>query len=454
MVAWVEIAGRLLSKGCWVVVFWRCVMFGMRRCRYRRRQPHDSRGTASGRGSVLRDGFVVGALIVFMGGPVMYLARHVLHGEAHPEDPVVRGLFAWTAAMAVLAVLLDSQRVSGRRLFRPRWWTVAVVVSFTVAIVASSTWSIDPAVTRARSLVYVGMAALAWIVADLGAARLRRALLTAVAAVLAGGVVTSLVSDAIGRDSQGDWQGLFAAPAELAVLAGLALLLVVPSMVRRRGRFRLPALMLAVGAFVALVGSASVTVWVGLVVAVVASSALWSVSTLRFGRDAPRVQPRFGSVALATSAASGLAVAGWVSSTLGSRRAVWDSVWDTIAERPIVGYGWFTVWDTPSFVSTHGLADLDRANNSFSEVWLGAGLLALVPFVAVTALALWSAAQTLRRCPTADSWCWFALVVFLVVINLLLSSVLWYSYTWVLLTSAALRCGSPAEQSISASAVD
>ena len=114
-------------------------------------------------------------------------------------------------------------------------------------------------------------------------------------------------------------------------------------------------------------------------------------------------------------------------------------MWDRITERPLVGHGWFTVWDVPEFVSNGELSGVSSAHNSFLEVWLGAGLLALVPFVVIVVIALRGSAQALWRDPTKDSWTWFALVLFLVIVNLSLSFVLWFSYTWVLLMSAALR---------------
>ena len=143
--------------------------------------------------------------------------------------------------------------------------------------------------------------------------------------------------------------------------------------------------------------------------------------------------------ALGAVAAVGAAAAVWNRSTLASRRAIWDSVWDRIVERPIVGQGWFTVWDLGDFSGADELWSAGSAHNSFLEVWLGAGLLALIPFLVIIVVALWGSAQTLWRDPSADSWTYFALVVFLVVVNLTLSFVLWFSYNWVLLMSAALR---------------
>ena len=394
--------------------------------------------------SRLRDGLVVAALLVCSNGPVIYLAHHVLHGAALWEDPAVRGIFAAMAGACVLAVVLDSQRVSGRRLGVPSLVGSVSVITFTVVIVASSLWSLDPSVTRARSVIYIGLAALAWIIADLDFARFRRALMVMLASVLAGSLLVVVLSGAIGRDHNGDWRGLFGSPNELAPLAALGLLVGLPALLGARGRGRVLPASLGVMGLVLLVGSGSLTAWVGLFGAVTIALLVWfaSAGRTRFG---PRATQGAAAVALlGTVAATGAVVATWSGSTLASRRAIWSFVWDRIAERPLVGHGWFSVWDIPEFINTDELSGVSSAHNSFLEVWLGGGILALVPFAVIVVIALWGSAQALWRDPTKDSWTLFALVLFLVMVNLMLSFVLWFSYIWVLLMSAALRYTRPA----------
>ena len=396
------------------------------------------------RASPLRDALIVAALLVCTNGPVMYLAWRVLHGAPLWEDPAVRGVFAVMAAVSVLAVLLDSQRVSSRRLRLPSVLGGGSVITFTAVIVASSLWSVDTSVTRARSVIYIGLAALAWIIADLDFARFRKVLLLTLAPVLAASLVAVVVSDSIGLDHNGDWRGLFLYPNELAPLAALALLVGLPALFQTRGRGRiLPALSLVMGALL-LVGSGSFTAWLALFGAVTIALLVWFASAGR-ARFGPRATQGAAAVALlGTVAAAGAVVATWSGSTLASRRAIWGFVWDRIAERPLVGHGWFSVWDTPEFINTDELSGVSSAHNSFLEVWLGGGLLALVPFAVIVVIALWGSAQALWRDPTKDSWTLFALVLFLVMVNLMLSFVLWFSYNWVLLMSAALRYTRPA----------
>lgn len=389
--------------------------------------------------SPLRDGLVVAALLVCTNGPVMYLAWHVLHGAPTWDDPAVRSIFVATAAASVLAVLLDSQRVSGRRLRVPSVVGSVSVVSFTAVIVASSLWSVDPSVTRERSVAYIGLAALAWIIADLDSASFRRALAVTVASVLAGSLVLVALSESIGRDHNGDWRGLFGDPNELGSLAALGLLVGVPALSGASGRGRVLPVSLGVMGLALLAGSGSLGAWLGLFGALVCASLLWfaSVGRVRFGRRA--VQYASVVAVLGAVATAVVAAAVWNSSTLALRRGLWEFGWDGIVESPIVGYGWFTVWDAVDLIGADELWAIGSAHNSILGVWLGAGLLALIPFVAVSAAALWGSGQALWRDPSADSWTFFALVVFLVLVNLTLSYVLLFSYNWVLLMSAALR---------------
>ena len=389
--------------------------------------------------SPLRDALVVAALLVCTNGPVMYLAWHVLQGVPTWEDPAVRGIFTVTAAVSVLAVLLDSQRVSGRRLKVPSLVGGVSVGTFTAVIVASSFWSVDPSATRERSLSYVGLAALAWIIADLDFARFRRALAVTVALALAGSLVAVVLSTSIGRDLNGDWRGLFGDPNELGSLAALGLLVGVPALLATGGRDRVLPVSLGVMGLAALAGSGSLSAWLGLLGAVVCASLLWfaSVGRLRFGSSA--VHYASAVAALGAAATAVVAAAVWNSSTLALRRGLWEFGWEGIVERPIAGYGWFTVWDSIDLIGAGELWAIGSVHNSILGVWLGGGLLALIPFVAVGATALWGSGQALWRDPSADSWTFFALVVFLVAVNLTLSYVLLFSYNWVLLMGAALR---------------
>ena len=387
-------------------------------------------------GSWLRDVFVIAALLVFSNGPLIFVAGHVLAGSTQWEDAPLRQVFAFSAFLAALAVALDSQRLGNRRLTRPPFVATAAVLAFCLMIACSSFWSVEPALTRGRSIIYFGLAALAWVIADLGWQRVRNVLLVVLALLLATSFVVVLLSNPIGLDQNGHWRGLFVRSNELAALAGLAILIGLPTAWATRGRIRVLAVVVAVLGVVLLVNANSITAWVGFFGAVLVASLVWcsAVGLINYRRWAVRGTLGAGVVALV-----GAVVVVWNSSVLASRRDLWDAVWDRITEAPVLGYGWFTVWDTDDFSAVAEFAGSESANNSFLEVWLGAGLLALVPFVVVVALALWRSSQALWRSPNWDTWTWMVIVVYLALLNLTLSFVLGFSYVWVLLMSAALQ---------------
>ena len=387
-------------------------------------------------GSWLRDVFVIAALLVFSNGPLIFVAGHVLAGSTQWEDAPLRQVFAFSAFLAVLAVALDSQRLGNRRLTRPPFVATAAVLAFCLMIACTSFWSVEPALTRGRSIIYFGLAALAWVIADLGWQRVRNVLLVVLALLLATSFVVVLLSNPIGLDQNGHWRGLFVRSNELAALAGLAILIGLPTAWATRGRIRVLAVVVAVLGVVLLVNANSITAWVGFFGAVLVASLVWcsAVGLINYRRWAVRGTLGAGVVALV-----GAVVVVWNSSVLASRRDLWDAVWDRITEAPVLGYGWFTVWDTDDFSAVAEFAGSESANNSFLEVWLGAGLLALVPFVVVVALALWRSSQALWRSPNWDTWTWMVIVVYLALLNLTLSFVLGFSYVWVLLMSAALQ---------------
>jgi O-antigen ligase len=129
----------------------------------------------------------------------------------------------------------------------------------------------------------------------------------------------------------------------------------------------------------------------------------------------------------------------WNETTFVQRRTIWGFVWERIEERPLHGFGWFNVWADPEFISLDRLLARGSAHGSFFEVWLGLGVVGLVPFLVVVALALHGAVTAAWHRPSVDTWAWLALVAFLVIENLTESFVLWFSYNWVLLMAAALR---------------
>ena len=380
-------------------------------------------------------------VLILTNGPVFLVANRVLEQPRSWEEAFTRAVFVSLALVAVGAVVLDRFRAEGARLASPNPVAALAIVWFVVWMVASSAWSLNPELTRGRSLVYVGLAAFAWIISDLEFTDFRRALAVATGAAVGASLVAVALSDSIGADFNGDWRGIYTNRNSLAPIAAVAVLVGVSLVIESRGIRRVAAGLLVVFAALALAGSGSRTAWLALLVAMGAAFVLVGarVGGRRYGA---RVRSAV-LVAGFAGAAAAMAVLSWLwgEPTFEQRRTIWDLVRDRIAERPLQGFGWFNVWTDAEFVSEHYLLTRGSAHGSFFEVWLGLGLVGLIPFLVIVGLALHGTITEAWRRPSVESWTWLALVLFLVVENLTESFVLWFSYNWVLLMAAALRSG-------------
>ncbi|MDW3217939.1 MAG: O-antigen ligase family protein [Acidimicrobiales bacterium] len=377
-------------------------------------------------------------LLVTMNGPGFFVQFRVLDQPWDWDGPVVRDLFVALSVASVVTVVLA--RAAGT-LGPLRRGGVVAVAGFSVWVAATSLWSVAPEITRGRSLIYVGLACFAVVIARMNAVDRTRALAAAVAVALVASLAAVLLSDSISLDRNDDWRGIFTNRNSLAPVAGVGILLGVGLAAERRGRARLAPLALAGLGGILMLGSGSRTAWLAVFAA--AGAAVVVVAT-RVGRE--RIGARAIALGTATAAAGFAAVAVvvglmWNEATFAQRRTIWRLVWDQIGERPIHGHGWFTMWTQPEFTSTHELLGRGSAHDSVMDAWLGAGVIGAALFVAVVVLAVGNTARDAWRTPNAATATWLALIVFLVIENITESFVLWYSYNWVLLMAAALCVG-------------
>ena len=379
------------------------------------------------------------ALLVLTNGPVLLFSKSVLNRSSRWEDIAV---WPWLAAAAVAGAALAARSVMGARR-RPLVASerIAAIAAgwFALAALASSLWSVDPAATAWRSLVYVGMALLAWAIAHLDDGDTAAMIALVAAAAVAASLLLITLRPDLGLGPNDYWKGVYTnrnslAPlAAIGVLAGLRFVL-EPGLLRRIAGAGLTAASAA-----ALIGAGSRTAQISLTAALAVSSLpvcyRWTAG--RWGRR--RAAMATGAAACACAAgAVALLVAVWNVPTLSQRRTIWGLVWDRILQRPLGGHGFFTFWDIEE-LTQHVLLRRGSAHNSLVEVALGLGLLGVVPFAAIVVLATRNAGLALWRRPGADTWMWAALVAFLLMENMTESFVLWFSYSWVLLMAAAMR---------------
>ena len=379
------------------------------------------------------------ALGVFTNGPVLMFSKRVLDRTGRWEDHAVWPFLAAAAlAGAALALRRSLRRASSPR-DRGEVAAVAAVACFASLSVLSALWSVDASATVWRSLIYVGMALLAWALADLDHAETA----AVIAAVAAAAVVASLVlvwlRPGVGIDANGAWRGVYTNRNSLGPLAAIGVLAGIRYVLAATRWQRVAGAALAVASTVAMVGAGSRTAWIALAVAVSAATVVWLHQRLVARWSASTGVAATATAAVVAVAAAAAAIAAlWNVETFSQRREMWGLVWDRIVHRPIAGHGFFTFWDIEE-LTQHVLLRRGSAHNSLVEVALGLGLLGAVPFCVIVFLAARNAAAALRRRPGPDTWMGAALVALLIVENLTESFILWFSYSWVLLMAASLR---------------
>jgi O-antigen ligase len=124
--------------------------------------------------------------------------------------------------------------------------------------------------------------------------------------------------------------------------------------------------------------------------------------------------------------------------TLTGRRDIWDFVLDSVEDRWLAGFGWFSFWDNPAnraelFERTG--RQLDSAHSTFMEtlLWLGVvGLLLLLVVVLFGFGRTWWEALGGRS--WAMAW-WAAVGMFAFIENVTESMIAYHSIFWMLLVA-------------------
>ena len=397
-------------------------------------------GWAARRSDLLRVAFVAAVLFVFTDGPLFFVSNTVLgRPVASWSDEVVAGGLTAAAAACGALVAWDLWRSGGRSPQRPQPSAAAAVGAFVLLTAASTVWSVDEALhTGWRSAVYAGLALLAWQLADLGHRVWQPLALMAAAGVFASHLVTGF-DPGTGTDVNGDWQGIYHSRnllgpvAAIGVIAGMRLVWGGGSARRLGWALGLPSLL-------AMVYAGSRTAWLALA----AGAGLATLPVLRHRLaqrwDEPRARAAtWAALAAGMAAAGAVSAAIWNTPTFAQRRTIWQVSWEQFLERPLHGHGFAAVWSWPEFLDNHDLLDRGSAHNGLLEVLLGLGLLGLVPFAAIVALAVHNTGRDLLRNPGPDTWTWAAVVAVMLIENITESFILRFSYNWIIIMAAALR---------------
>ena len=387
-----------------------------------------------------RVAFVGAALFVFTDGPLFYLAHRLLDrpGPSWHDEVVAGGLTA-TAGISGALVVWSLWRTRMRAPHSPHPVAAAAVALFALITAASTTWSVDALHTGWCAVVYVGLAMLAWQVADLGDAVWKPLALMAAAGVAASLAVVAADPGA-GTDSNGDWQGIYLSRNLLAPVAAVGVIAGVRLLCAHSRAGKLGGAALGAGSLAAMIGAGSRTAWLALGAgAGVAALPVLRPHLARRWSAARARAAAWAALAAGTAAATAVVAALWNTSTLAQRRTIWRVSWEQFLERPLHGHGFSAIWTWPDFLDNHALLDRGSAHNGPLEVLLGLGVLGLVPFAVVVVLAVRNAGRDLLRSPSADTWMWAAVVAVMLIENITESFILRFSYNWVIVMAAALR---------------
>jgi exopolysaccharide production protein ExoQ len=400
---------------------------------------------------------LVGAmlLVAFSSAPFVALSIDVLHEP--PEASTWPFVYSyWLAVLVGVALLGTSAQDEFRenRLLKVQTIPVAALGCW---VLLSGLWSVAPTTTPAQALLVTGVLAAAL---GFGVALSVREQIVAVFFVAQSLVLFSLLYVAFRPErgiGLGGWQGVFGSKSTLGPVAALAAIsaLAISPLLRSVKWVRPVLIVLIIMDTVVLVGSRSATA------AVAGLAALAAVIARRItptGSGHRSRFVRFGIVGVPIVAALGVAVAmgkGW---DFSSRTSVWSAVFRRVQERPVLGFGYRSLWDDKSFLDPiyieTGLV-FDNAHNSVVEALLGTGYVGAALVVAVICVPIWVVwAQADGRHLTAPDAYLIAVVVFCAAMNLMEAMIVYHSIFWVLLVAGgAARCAGGHQRSQVAASV-
>jgi O-antigen ligase len=330
------------------------------------------------------EAFAVVGLFLFSQGLVLLLmsGSEAAAADPHEGNAVLRTMFSALHAASLLWVLAHARAAA--RAVRGR---LALPLLLGLAV-ASTAWSAAPGLTLRRSLALVGTTAFGVFLATrFDTPRLLRHLATALgaAAVLSVAFAVALPAYGVsGGEHAGDWQGIFTHKNML----GQAMVLGTLAFVHLRALLSGGRRWIATGGALlcaALVLMSSSKTALAALLGVLAAAAVFRV--LRW-KPTLAVAALTGVVLAAGSAAvvaatyrDAILVGIGKDPTLTGRTDIWDALLESIARRPLLGYGYNGYWLGEDGPAAETLAAIGwhtpSAHNGFLEVSLQLGLVGL-----------------------------------------------------------------------------
>lgn len=338
--------------------------------------------------------FAVLLLLAGTLGPIYRLSLEMGgSGINFAEDPRV---------IVVFATLYLTAGVLGARAHRAvRWEPLVASGALCVLLVASTLWSLDRSLTGVQATLALATLAVPWYLARRFGPR-QIVVMAWFATTLGLGLsaLMLIAGDALARDSNGRWAGIYFNRNSLGTVAGLCVVLgavvALQSWQSDPARFHRP---LAVAAMLS-VPPAAVCLWQSgsrtSLVAALGTLVAWSASSLvryrlpRSGRAGIWSVQILGGLAVVVLFGPGSRLLG-SDSTLQGRTQIWGYLRSRVLERPFTGDGWLASYGTYDFwaFSRDNLSHpVQSAHNGFVEVAAGAGVLALLVLLVVVWMGL------------------------------------------------------------------
>ena len=247
-------------------------------------------------------------MVILTNGPVLLFSKRILDRTGRWEDLAVWPFFVTAAcASAALAALLSRRgsllkpddaagTITAPGSVFPRCGTrlaTVAVACYSLSAVVSALWSVNSGNTLWRSLVYLGLALLAVVIAGFNASALQVMMTMVTTTTVAMSLLLVSLRPDIGIDINGDWRGLYTTRNSLAPLAAFGIIAGIRALLtsndsQRRSTWRVVGGVLVAMSVTAMLGAGSRTAWLALFSAVGAATALAAYSLLlsRLGQAA------------------------------------------------------------------------------------------------------------------------------------------------------------------------
>jgi O-antigen ligase len=334
---------------------------------------------------------------------------------------------AWLAVVAVVLVLLRPGQLL-RHLARADLALVGLVALAPL----SSLWSVDPALTMARSRVLIATTVVGlYLALRFDLTRQLRLLITAlaVAALLSAVLLVVNPDQATALDVRGNaWQGAFLTKNVFGRAMSLGAIASACIVLHGHPRRRWPYLGVAGVCAVLVVVSWSKFALATTVLGLLVLAAIAAVRAMADRRDVV-------GVVLLAAIVGAVAIVGWLVSdpeaalgtlgrdaTLTGRTGLWKLVVDSARERPVGGYGYGAFWQGyggPSRAIWFKLPwGPPHAHNGLLDLWLNVGLVGAGLWLASLVVSFRRAVRALRIDPSLEPLWALLLLGFIALYNI------------------------------------